>query len=107
MAFTQRLIAHSKAQGRDIRVAIVGAGQMGHGFGCQVNRIPGMSLSLVIDIDESRIRSLYDDIGATDVVISDDVAVLTKALLDGKPAGTTTTKFVAELPFDIIVESTG
>ena len=107
MAFSQRLIAHSKAQGRDIRVAIVGAGQMGHGFGCQVNRIPGMSLALVVDIDESRIRSLYDDIGAKEVVISDDVAVLTKALLAGKPAGTTTTKFVAELPFDIIVESTG
>ena len=51
-------------------------------------------------MDESRIRSLYADMGATDVLISDDVAVLTKALLAGKPPGTTPTKFVTELPFD-------
>lgn len=107
MAYTQRLQAHAKTIGRDVRVALVGAGQMGHGFGCQVDRIPGLKLSLVVDVDPARIQSLFDDIGAEDVVVSTDRQVLSAALLAGKPAGTTTTEFIAELPFDIVVEATG
>jgi len=107
MAYTQRLQEHAKTIGRDVRVALVGAGQMGHGFGCQVDRIPGLKLSLVVDVDPARIQSLFNDIGAKDVVISTDLKVLSAALLAGKPAGTTTTEFIAELPFDVVVEATG
>ncbi|HUX65623.1 MAG TPA: SAF domain-containing protein, partial [archaeon] len=46
-------------------------------------------------------------IGARDVVISTDFKVLSDALLAGKPAGTTSTEFLAELPFDVVVEATG
>jgi predicted homoserine dehydrogenase-like protein len=107
MAYTERLQAHAKAIGRDVRVALVGAGQMGHGFGCQVDRMPGLKLSLVIDIDPARIQSLFSDIGVRDVLISTDFKVLSDALLAGKPAGTTSTEFLAELPFDVVVEATG
>jgi predicted homoserine dehydrogenase-like protein len=107
MAYSQRLEAHAKTLGRDVRVALVGAGQMGHGFGCQIDRMPGLKLSLVVDIDPARIQNLFNDIGVKDVVISTDPKVLSDALLAGKPAGTTTTQFIAELPFDIVVEATG
>lgn len=107
MAYTQRLQDHAKTLGRDVRVALVGAGQMGHGFGCQIDRMPGLKLSLVVDIDPARIQNLFNDIGAKNVVISTDPEVLSEALLAGKPAGTTTTDFIAELPFDIAVEATG
>lgn len=107
MAYSQRLSDHAKLLGRDVRVAIVGAGQMGRGFGGQVSRMPGLSLVLVVDIDADRIRSLYSDIGIKDVVISTNPKVIADALEAGKPAGTTTTEFIADLPFDVVVEATG
>ena len=107
MAYSERLKKHAATIGRDVRVALVGAGQMGHGFGCQVDRIPGLKLALVIDIDPARITSLYEAIGQKDVVISSDPKVITDALLAGKAAGTTSIEFVAQLPFDVIVEATG
>src|SRR5487761_2237070 len=107
MAYSQRLQDHAKTLGRDVRVALVGAGQMGRGFGYQIFRMPGLSLALVVDIDPDRIRSLFNDIGIRDVVISTDPKVLSDAILSGKPAGTTTTEFIAELPYDIVVEATG
>ena len=88
-------------------MALVGAGQMGRGFGYQIFRMPGLSLALVVDIDPDRIRSLFSDIGIKDVVISTDPKVLSDAILSGKPTGTTTTEFIAELPYDIVVEATG
>ncbi|MSX51817.1 MAG: oxidoreductase, partial [Actinobacteria bacterium] len=107
MAYNQRLQDHAKKIGRDVRVALVGAGQMGHGFGCQINRMPGLALSLVVDIHADRIKSLYGDIGVTNVVISDDPTVISAALLAGKAAGMTSVDHLAELPFDIVVEATG
>lgn len=80
---------------------------MGRGFGYQIYRMPGLALSLVVDIDENRIRSLYGDIGVKDVVITTDPKVLADAILAGKATGTTTTEFIAELPYDIVVEATG
>jgi predicted homoserine dehydrogenase-like protein len=107
MAYSQRLLNHAKILGRDVRVAIVGAGQMGRGFGGQIARMPGLSLSLVVDIDADRIRSLFSDIGIKEVVISTDPKILFDAMSEGKAAGTTTTEFIAELPFDVVVEATG
>jgi len=107
MAVSQRLLDLANKRGHDVRVALVGAGQMGHGFGCQVERMDGLKLSLVVDIDTSRIESLFKDIGAKDFIISDDQAVVTSALLAGQAVGTTKIDFLAELPFDIVVEATG
>ena len=107
MAYSKRLQDHAKGLGRDVRVALVGAGQMGRGFGYQIFRMPGLSLALVVDVDADRIRSLFNDIGIKDVVISTDHKILSDAILAGKPAGTTTTEFIAELPYDIVVEATG
>ena len=107
MAYSERLQNHANTLGRDVRIALVGAGQMGHGFGCQIDRMPGLKLALVVDIDPARITSLFNDIGQKDVVISSDPKVVTEALLSGKAVGTTTTKFISQLPFDVVVEATG
>ena len=80
---------------------------MGRGFGYQIFRMPGLSLSLVVDVDPDRIRSLYHDIGINDVLISNEFNILSDAMMAGKAAGTTTTEFIAELPYDIVVEATG
>lgn len=107
MAYSHRLQDHAKNLGRDVRVALVGAGQMGRGFGYQIFRMPGLSLALVVDVDPDRIRSLFHDIGINEVVISTDFKVLSDAMAAGKATGTTTTEFIAELPYDIVVEATG
>jgi predicted homoserine dehydrogenase-like protein len=107
MAYSKRLQDHAVTLGRDVRVALVGAGQMGRGFGYQIFRMPGLSLALVVDVDPDRIRSLFNDIGIKDVVISTDFKVLSDAMSAGKATGTTTTEFISELPYDIVVEATG
>ena len=107
MAYSARLKAHADKLGRDVKIALVGAGQMGHGFGCQVDRMPGLSVVLVIDIDPIRITNLYKDLGVTDPVISDDKAEIIEALNSGKRVGSTKSDLVAELPIDFVVESTG
>ena len=87
MAYTEKLKAHRAKLGRDVKIALVGAGQMGHGFGCQVDRMPGLSVVLVVDIDPARITSLYKDLGVNDPVISADPAEITAALNAGKRVG--------------------
>jgi predicted homoserine dehydrogenase-like protein len=107
VSYSSRLQAHAVELGREVKIALIGAGQMGHGFGCQINRMPGLAISLVIDIDPDRITALYRDLGILDPIISNDFKTLVAALEVGKPAGSTTTEFVAELPIDFIVEATG
>ena len=107
MAYSTRLKAHADKIGRDVKIALVGAGQMGHGFGCQVDRMPGLSVVLVIDIDIVRITNLYKDLGVTDPIISDDKSVIVEALNAGKRVGSTKSNLVSELPIDFVVESTG
>jgi len=107
MAYAEKLKAHRAKLGRDVKIALVGAGQMGHGFGCQVDRMPGLSVVLVIDIDPARITSLYKDLGVNDPVISADPAEITAALNAGKRVGATSSSFLASLPIDFVVEATG
>ena len=107
MSYSTRLREHAKKIGRDTRIALVGAGQMGRGFGNQLGHMDGISLSVVIDIDPERIKVVYADLGITDIVFSDDVAVLSKAILDGKHTGTANSEIIAQLPVDVVIEGTG
>ena len=70
MSYSTRLREHAKKIGRDTRIALVGAGQMGRGFGNQLGHMDGIALSVVIDIDPERIKIVYADLGITDIVFS-------------------------------------
>lgn len=107
MSYSIRLADHAKKQGRDTRIALVGAGQMGRGFGNQLGHMAGISLSVVIDVDQARISTVYADLGIKDVVISDDLEVLTQAILAGKHTGTGNSELTSQLPVDVVVEATG
>jgi len=107
MSYRERLQARLDATGKEIKIALVGAGQMGHGFGCQVDRMPGLTVSLIIDIDPARIHALYKDLGVSDPVISSSEEEIAKALLAGQRVGTTTSAFLHKLPIDFVVEATG
>ena len=108
MSYSEKLREHAKQLGRDVSIALIGAGQMGRGFGNQVHRMPGLSVNMVIDIDENRIRELFKDLGITDVKISNDIKEIETALKAGKAVGATTSEFVHEIAsIDFIVECTG
>jgi predicted homoserine dehydrogenase-like protein len=107
VTYTSRLRDHALKIGRDTRIALVGAGQMGRGFGNQLGRKEGISLSIIIDTDLERVKVVYADLGITDVVFSEDKEVLSKAILDGKHTGSTNANLVSELPVDLVVEGTG
>jgi predicted homoserine dehydrogenase-like protein len=107
VTYTSRLRDHAAKIGRDTRIALVGAGQMGRGFGNQLGRKEGISLSIVIDSDLERVKVVYADLGITDVVFSEDKDVLSRAILDGKHTGSTNALLVSELPVDLVVEGTG
>lgn len=107
MSYSTRLKEHAKKIGRDSRVALVGAGQMGRGFGNQLGHMDGISLSVVIDIDLERIKTLYADLGISEIVLSEDREVLTRAIAEGRHAAATNPAIVSELPIDLVVEATG
>lgn len=107
MTYSTRLEEHARKIGRSTRIALVGAGQMGRGFGNQLGHMVGISLSVVIDIEPERIKVVYADLGITDIVFSDDKDVLSQAILAGKHTGTSNWKIVSELPVDIVIEGTG
>ncbi len=107
MTYSARLEEHARKIGRSTRIALVGAGQMGRGFGNQLGHMVGISLSVVIDIEPERIKVVYADLGITDIVFSDDKDVLSQAILAGKHTGTSNWKIVSELPVDVVIEGTG
>jgi predicted homoserine dehydrogenase-like protein len=71
VSYSTRLREHAKKIGRDTRIALVGAGQMGRGFGNQLGHMDGIALSVVIDIDPERIKIVYADLGLSLIHISE------------------------------------
>jgi predicted homoserine dehydrogenase-like protein len=58
MSYAERLLARQATVGRPVRVALVGAGQMGRGLAAQVGRMPGLDMSEIADVDPGRARPL-------------------------------------------------
>lgn len=106
MQYREQLKVLAKAQGRDFRIALVGAGQMGRGFASQSHRM-GLAVAVISDIDPARIKQAYADLKLGEPVISVDVAELNMAIEAGKPVGTTDANLISQLNVDVVVEATG
>jgi predicted homoserine dehydrogenase-like protein len=110
MSYRERLIAREREVGRPIRVALVGAGQMGRGLAAQVGRMPGMAVSVIADVDPARAAAAFEDAGATDVVIDDGTLsadAIARAVDDGRSVALRGADSVAALPVDVVVDATG
>lgn len=107
MEYRGRLEELARKNGRNARLALVGAGQMGRGFANQTQSMGGISVSVVADVDAARIEQAFADLGLAKPVISSDVAELNAAIDAGKPAGTTDAYVVSQLNVDVVVEATG
>jgi predicted homoserine dehydrogenase-like protein len=98
-----------EAQGRPIRVALVGAGFMAQGLGNQiVHSVPGMRLVAVYGRKLERARHIFEYCGRSDIVEALTQGQLEDAIGAGRPV-------VTEDPFlitgsdrvDVIVDATG
>lgn len=107
MQYSPRLANLAKQNGRNFKIAVVGVGQMGRGFASQCNKIPGLEVSCLADLDVARIKKVFSEITDLEPLISNDLSSLMTALENNKPVGITDIKLVSQLPLDVVVEATG
>jgi predicted homoserine dehydrogenase-like protein len=81
-----RALAARQAEGRPVRVALVGAGFMGRGVADQiVNRTPGMQLVAISNRHLEGARRAYREAGVDDVAVADDADALARSVAGGVP----------------------
>ena len=106
MSYRERLTAREAEVGRPLRVGLVGAGQMGRGFAAQLLRMPGISLSAVLDVQRDRAEEALTQAGITpDGATTTDAAV--RAIENGGSVALGGTDELGALPLDVVVEATG
>ncbi|NNF69485.1 MAG: NAD(P)-dependent oxidoreductase [Acidimicrobiia bacterium] len=94
----------------ELRVALVGAGMVGHNLTYQINFTPGMRTALIVNRTTANAVDAYRKAGLSvdDIVVSDDPATLSKAMQAGKPAVTTSAEAMCELDeVEIVMECSG
>lgn len=107
MSYSQRLLARERATGRPVRVGVVGAGQMGSGLVAQINRVPGLFMSAVADIDVTRAEQALAGAGCDRVTTTDDLTDAAAAIEAGESVAIGSGLALTKLPVDVIVEVSG
>jgi predicted homoserine dehydrogenase-like protein len=109
MGLYDHLRAREEA-GNRIKLALVGAGQMGAGMISQMERMTGIRAMAVADIVLDRVTKAFAQAGvpAADVVVTTDCRVAEEALKGGKRVATTDASLLARLaPIEVVVEASG
>jgi predicted homoserine dehydrogenase-like protein len=99
-----------EAGGGLINVALVGAGLVGRGLVYQLSHTPGMRTALLINRSTEPAVNAFIAIGheSSEIVVSDDPAVLTAAIGAGRPAIATQPEVLTSIDdLDVVVEATG
>ncbi len=107
MSYSQRLLARERAAGRPVRVGVVGAGQMGSGLVAQINRVPGLFMSAVADIDVTRAERALAGAGCDRVTTTDDLTDAAAVIEAGGSVAISDGLALTRLPVDVIVEVSG
>jgi predicted homoserine dehydrogenase-like protein len=110
MNYSERLLARQEAVGRPVRVALVGAGQMGQGLAAQIHRMAGVHLSVVADVDPSRAETAFGQDGVENVLVDDGTLpfdTVRAAVDDDRPVALRGADSVPVLPVDVVVDATG
>ncbi len=96
--------------GKTIKVAIVGAGKMGRSLVNQLSLVKGMVPSLVVNRTREKAVNAYISAGIKkeDIVITNSLKEINKALEEGKPVVTEYADLVPKADLiDIVVDATG
>jgi predicted homoserine dehydrogenase-like protein len=98
-----------QAEGRPIRVALVGAGFMGRGVVNQVvNSVPGMELVAIANRTVSKARDAYEQAGLSGIVEADDAAAVDRAIAAGTPVVSSSYEAVVDAErVEAVIEATG
>ena len=98
-----------QAEGRPIRVGIVGAGFMSQGLTNQItNSIPGMRVVAISNRKLHRALDVFRYAGLEDIVIADSQRKLDEAIRANKPVATEDALLLARSEFiDVLVDVTG
>ncbi|RJK97867.1 NAD(P)H-dependent oxidoreductase [Vallicoccus soli] len=89
MILVDEALRRRVAEGRPLRVGMVGAGFMGRGLANQiVNSVPGMTLSAVANRHRDKAERAYAEAGVDGVVVADDAAGVQRAIERGTPVVT-------------------
>lgn len=105
MSLHQQLLKRA-AEGRPIRVAVIGAGKFGSMFLAQVPRTPGLHIVGIADLNPAGARRNLERVGW--VAERTQAASLEAALRDGHThVGDDWEALVAHPAIDVVVESTG
>ncbi|GGC72241.1 NAD(P)H-dependent oxidoreductase [Chelatococcus reniformis] len=109
MFIVDNALAKRAAEGRPIRVGMVGAGFMARGIAMQLLRyFSGMELVAISNRNVENARSAYSDAGATDIVSVSSVQQLESAIAAGRRAVTDDPMLLCDAGnIDAIVEVTG
>jgi predicted homoserine dehydrogenase-like protein len=106
MSYRDRMQAREAELGRPLRVGLVGAGQMGRGLAAQLLRVPGVTLSAVLDVQRERAQEALTQSGLTvSSAETTDKAVV--AIQNGESVALGGIDELGALPLDVVVEATG
>lgn len=96
-------------EGRPVRVALIGAGQMGREIVCQVGLMRGMELDIVVDLNTETCRKAYAAAGYTGKIVeTNDLAECEAALAEGAKVVTTNYKLaVSAASIESVIDATG
>ena len=109
MIIVDRALARREAEGKPIRVAMVGAGFMGRGIALQMlGSAQGIRLVAIANRHVERAREVYAQAGGEDVEHVESAAALAAAIAAGRPAVTDDALLLCEADgIDAVIEVTG
>ncbi len=108
MILLDRALQRRAADGRPIRVALVGAGYIARGIAAHALRMPGIELVAVSNRTLARAAALYEGPGASRPLTVGTPAALDAAIARGAPAVTDDAAVVCRAEaVDVVIEATG
>lgn len=109
MIIVDSALERRAADGKPIRVGLIGAGFMGRGVANQIiNSVPGMELVAIYNRTLEKAASAYLDAGVPEVERPDSVAELEEAIRRGRPTvADDPTLLCRAQGIDVLIEATG
>lgn len=109
MVEIDRRLAERAAQGRPVRVALLGAGQMGSEIVTQIGEMKGIEVSVVVDVDQQRAEAGYSFLRRKPPVVFTNSGREAEALLAaGNRVAATDYRLATSLgPIEVVIDATG
>ncbi len=98
-----------EADGRRVKVAVVGAGRFGASVIAQIAGMPGMDVAAIAERSPVNMAAAWEAYGAApdEAVTANEVGRAVDAVKAGRPVALEDADITPDLPVDVIVEATG